>query len=229
MRNDKPMATKLRKAGKSYKTIGRELNIPKSTLSEWFSGENWSKEIKKDLAQKANYISRKKLSRYNQKRRIEKIKLINKARISAKQEYSSLSKDSLFIAGLMLYWGEGDSKLENNLVRLSNTNPNLIRVFTLFLTIICNIPTNKIKGWILLYPDLNETKCLDFWSNASGLELSQFTKPTFIKGRHPTRRLSYGVCQITHTNRLLKEKIAMWIDLFQAQERLQLAKKPNIN
>lgn len=229
MRNDKHIAIKLRKEGRSYKKISKALDIPKSTLSEWFSGESWSTEIKNELARKANYISSKRLNKYNREKKVLRETQRGKARQEAKEEFVELSKNPLFIAGIMLYWGEGDSKLENGLVRLSNTNPNIMRIFTLFLLIICAIPIEKIKSWILLYYDLNEKKCLEFWSNATGLKLSQFTKPTYIQGRHPTKRLSYGVCQVTSSNRLIKEKITEWIDLFQAQEQFKLAKKPNID
>jgi len=226
MRNDKHIALKLRKEGKSYKKISAELDIPKSTLSEWFSGKSWSTEIKNELARKANFISGKRLDRYNIERKVLREKQREKARQDAKKEFIELSTNPLFIAGIMLYWGEGDSKLENGLVRLSNTNPNIMRIFTLFLIKICKIPTERIKSWVLLYHDLNEKKCLEFWSNATGLQLSQFTKPTYIQGRHPTKRLSYGICQVTCTNRLAKEKIAVWIDLFQAQEKFKLHNLP---
>ena len=49
MRDDKHIAIKLRKQEKSYSKISKELSVPKSTLSAWFSDINWSKSIKSNL------------------------------------------------------------------------------------------------------------------------------------------------------------------------------------
>lgn len=43
MRQDKETAKNLRKLGKSYREIEEELGIPRSTLSDWFGSEEWSK------------------------------------------------------------------------------------------------------------------------------------------------------------------------------------------
>ena len=39
-------AVELRKIGKSYSEIHKLLEIPKSTLSSWFSNKDWSQEVK---------------------------------------------------------------------------------------------------------------------------------------------------------------------------------------
>ena len=119
----------------------------------------------------------------------------------------------------MIYWGEGDSKIENSNVRISNTNPDMIRLFNLFLQGICGVPKEKIKMALILYPDLNERKCKNFWSNTSGIPQDQFTKTQFINGRHPTKRLTNGIALVYFSSRELKEKIFIWIELFHKQFR----------
>jgi hypothetical protein len=54
-----------------------------------------------------------------------------------------------------------------------------------------------------------------FWSRATGVPLSQFRGSIYIKGRHPTKRLSYGVCNIYVSSREFKEKMLVWLDLYQ--------------
>ena len=120
----------------------------------------------------------------------------------------------------MIYWGEGDSNIRNSLVRLSNTNPNMLRIFSLFLQEICTVPKARIKLTMILYPDLNIDKCQRFWSRSIGLPQGQFNKAQIIYGKHPTKRLSYGICSMTVASRQLKEKIFIWIDLFQKQYSL---------
>lgn len=221
MRNDKHLAIKLRKQGESYNKISRELEISKSTLSNWFSVIEWSKDIKKELTRKANYIARKNLQRYNKKCKEKWERWREEARQEAVKEFPQFKKNFLFLAGLMLYWGEGDSKMENSVVRLSNTDPMMIKIFSYFLQKICLVTIEKIRPQMILYPDLNEKICKKFWSEAAVIPESQFYKTQFIQGRHPTRRLTYGICVIRTGGRQLKEKIYTWIKLYQ-QELLRV-------
>jgi AcrR family transcriptional regulator len=217
MRNDRHLAIKLRKKGMSYNKISKELGIPKSTMHYWFRNEPWSQEIKKELNRRNIYVAKKRL-RLIIKARKEKWKKWREAhRQAAKKEFPHLKKNPLFLAGLMLYWGEGDSKIANCQVRLSNTDPEMIRIFSLFLQKVCKIPRCKIKIELTLYPDLNEEVCKKFWHKASGIPIAQFRKAKFIKGKHPTKRLSYGICNINFNSRELKEKIFTWLKLYQKE------------
>jgi hypothetical protein len=82
-----------------------------------------------------------------------------------------------------------------------------------FLFNICGITKEKAKAWILLYPDLNEKICKDYWIQNTGLKYGDFTKSIVIKGKHKTKRLSYGVCNFGANSAYLKRKILVWIDL----------------
>jgi len=53
-------------------------------------------------------------------------------------------QERLKLAGVMLYWGEGDKKVENSQVRLSNSEPGMVKVFYLFLIGVMKIPSEKI-------------------------------------------------------------------------------------
>jgi len=217
MRNDKHLAIKLRKQGKSYDKISKELEIPKSTLSSWFSDIEWSKSIRKELIRKANNIARRNLQRYNKKHKEDWERWREEACQQARKDFPRFKKNFLFLAGLMLYWGEGDSKMENSVVRLSNTDPMMIKIFSYFLQKICLVTIEKIRPQMILYPDLNEKVCKKFWSEAAVIPESQFYKTQFIQGRHPTRRLTYGICVIRTGGRQLKEKIYTWIKLYQQE------------
>lgn len=212
MRDDKHIAIKLRKRGKSYSKISKELGVPKSTLSDWFSDIDWSKSIKADLTKKANYIARKRLRAYNKKQKIFWEAWREQARQQARDNFSKLKSNPLFIAGLMLYWAEGDNKPENPF-RLSNTDPRMIKLYVKFLIESLNVLKENIRLGLILYPDLIENRCIDFWSKNTTIHKSQFHKTQFIQGRHPTKRLSYGICMVTCGNRQLKEKALLWIDL----------------
>ena len=76
---------------------------------------------------------------------------------------------------------------------------------------------DKIKIWLLLYPDLIDTVQKNFWSKTVGISMEQFNKSIFIRGKRPTKRLSYGVCNIEVYNRGLKEKIMKWLELYKRE------------
>lgn len=212
MRKDKSEAIELRKSGKSYTDIERLLVIPRSTLSEWLSSHRWSEKIKKELIkrEKAGHIIR--LRRLNDIRGKNLARLYEQARKEAIEEFEQFKFHPLFIAGISVYWGEGD-KLSPGLVRIANTDPLMIRLFIQFLELICAVSRNRIKAWLLLYPDLDEKICKSFWIKKGGLSADNFNKSIVIRGRHKTKRVRYGVCSVGVCSTYLKKKIIIWLSL----------------
>lgn len=207
-------AVSLRKKGLSYNEISRILSISKGTLSLWFSDKKWSQNISIELSQKSRQISKEK---------IQFLIRANKARFAKKRkcyredgacEYKELKNIPLFGAGLMLYLGEGDSKIENSMVRLSNVTPEIIRLFAKFLIEICGVPQDRIRVSMILYPDLAESECKAFWVQQLGLPVENFHKTQYIIGRHKKNKLSYGVCNLCVCSRELKEKVFVWTKLY---------------
>ena len=214
MRKDKEKAFELRRQKKSYKIIGRELNIPTSTLAGWFKHEEWSREIRDELDKTTSLAYPEKL---------KKIVAANKKRWAdwhqqcqekAVREFPKLKNNPLFITGIMLYWGEGDKQLKNGQVCLSNSDPEMIKIFYLFLAHTMNIATEKISARLILYPDLIDSVQKNLWSKLTKIPISKFTRSTYIQGRHPTKRNSYGVCLVRVCSREMKEKILTWIECY---------------
>ncbi len=212
MRNDKQMAFQLRREGRSYKTISRELKIPISTLASWLKKEPWSEEIKIRLIQE-QALSPAFLERISlaNKQRWETLR--QQYRAEAVREFKKLIKSPLFLAGLMLYWGEGDKNPKGSVVRLGNSDPALVKTFYIFLRDCLNVDEDKIHFWLLLYPDLIESVHKKFWSVALGAPQASFKKSIFIKGKHPTKRMAYGVGTVYVSSRALKERMLKWIGM----------------
>lgn len=215
MRKDKVKAYELRRQEKSYSEISRLLNISKSTLADWFKDQQWSKEIRDKLGLTASLSHPKKLSAIIRANKQRWANIHQSYRDLAEKEFQILKKDPLFLAGIMLYWGEGEKTPKMSRVKLANTDPAMIRLFYTFLRDSLKIDPQRICIWLLLYPDLQDKMQQNFWSRATGIPLSQFKKSIYIKGRHPTKRLSYGVCNIFVQSRELKEKMITWIDMYQ--------------
>lgn len=210
MRKDKEQAIKLRREGYSYRKIRDKLKVSVSTLSGWFSGEEWSVKVRERLTAAAQIESTIRIIELD-KVRGQHLKLAyEEAREEARQELETLKYNPLFISGIMLYWGEGD-KLTNGQTRLSNSDPELIRLYVEFLRKACRIPESKIKGSLLVYPDIDLQSNLRFWSFASSIPTTRFSKSVLIQGRHKTKRLRHGVCSVLVLSTYFKVKMLEWM------------------
>lgn len=202
----------LRRKKRSYNDIAKILGISKSTVSYWASRDLESQKVKKILIIKNRIDSRERIKRLIAINKIKWEKWREQARREARRQFGELSKGRLFIAGIMLYWAEGDGKPKNP-VRFTNTDPRMVALYIKFLVGALKIPIESLRITIILYPDLSQGKCEMFWSKTVNIPKTQFYKTQFIKGRHKTTRLPYGICMVTASGRRLKEKILIWIDL----------------
>lgn len=222
MRTDKQAAIQLRKQGISYKEISGIIDVPKSTLSNWFSGVSWSEKTRRSLSKIAKEGARERMIIISHKKREELKKNYQEQKIIAEKQFKKFSKERLFIAGLMIYWGEGDNKLENGVIRVANSDPLMIKLFYKFLKTYFSEVSPKAKIYLVLYKDLNDEVCRRHWSETVELPLDKFIKSSFIKGKHPTKRLSYGIGTLTVSSRLYKEQIMTWVNLVKKENIMRV-------
>ena len=212
MRKDKETAIEMRKMGMSYKEIKSALNVPRSTLSDWFSKREWSDAIRKRLtasAQRGHAIHLVDLNKARGKHLAQAYEL---AREEARREFEFLKYDPLFISGIMLYWSEGVKDPKQG-VKYTSGNPEIIRFYVEFLIRSCRVPVEKIRGYILIYPEIEEKTARAYWSKMSGLPWERFTQSSIITDRQSKRRLGWGVCTISVSGTYFKQKILEWIRL----------------
>jgi len=195
----------------SYKKIGKELDIPKSTMHYWFKDLKWSNIIKKKLTENAIKISRKRIRLVLKANRIRWEKLKKGFKEEAENEFVKYKSNHLFVAGIMLYWGEGDQNIKYP-VRLTNINYKMIALFKKFLLEICGIKKENIYLSLFIYPDIPEIECKKFWGEK--INIKQFDKVQVIYGKHPTKRLEHGICSIrVKSSPGFKQKMIIWINL----------------
>lgn len=216
MRKDKEIAYNLRTKGKSYRQIREELKVPLSTLSDWFKDIAWSQELAQKLAAQVQIKHTARLVELDRIRGQHLLQAYEEARKEAREDLEVLKYNPLFIAGLMLYWGEGD-KASKHQVRLANTDPDLIRLFVVFVRDVCNVPIQKIGISILTYPDIDDVANRAYWSEISGISQEKFLKSILIQGRHKTKRLGHGVCSVFISSAYFKVKMLEWLKLLPDQ------------
>lgn len=216
----KEKAFEMRRKGFSYRQIQTKLGIAKGTISGWFHNQPWSKKIKINLIKKMKPRWREHGHLLGLTRSRQWKKKREQSKDAAKKLFPKFFHEPLFIAGLMLYWGEGDNK-GGSIVRIANIKPSIIKIFYRFLLRYCKVDKHRIRLSLVLYKEHNNLECKKYWSDKIGLPLDQFIKSQYIVGKSLKNRIPYGVATLYVTSCELKEKILKWIGLVECQ----LAKK----
>lgn len=99
-------------------------------------------------------------------------------------------RDKLLIL-CALYWAEG-SKRDFG---LSNTDPELIKIFVKSLREVLNIDIARLRVSIRIYEDLDREECLDYWSKIVDIPKDKFVNINVLPGKKKGK-LKYGMCRI---------------------------------
>lgn len=181
-----------RKNGYSYTEILTEIPVAKSTLSEWLHNFPLSPKQQERLYQKQVLINWN-LGEWNRKRRqMEIIKI----RATAKEAMKPVTKNQLFLAGIMLYWAEGDKGGKE--VRFSNSDALLIKLMMRWLRECLHIPDKHFRTQLHYHAGQNQEQIKKYWSGSTGIPLRQFIK-SFCKPPgtgHRTHVLQWGTLNI---------------------------------
>lgn len=207
----KEQALKLRLKNKSYNEIAKKLSVSKSTISCWLKNNKQSQNIKKVLTEKAKILTRKRMIAMGVIAKKKRNQLYSEMRLLAKSQYKLYKDDILFNRGLMIYWGEGDSKLQNGQIRVANTDPMMLKIFFRFIKTYLSKIAEKTRMYLVLYPDLKEEDCIAHWSQKINIAIDKFYKSQYIKGRSTFSKLPYGIATIIISNRAYKEVILEWL------------------
>lgn len=164
---------KLRSLGYSYTYISSQTGLPKGTLSEWLKHVPYTpnKEIILKIG-KARAASGAKKSQMKQES-------IGEAKKEAIKELGRIRQRDMFMLGLGLYLGEGCKTYD--IVRITNSDPEVLRLAIAWFRAL-GVPKSNFVIKVHLYPDSDIKKSLQFWSSATTLPLSQFSK-TYVDRR----------------------------------------------
>lgn len=174
----------LRVKGESIAVIATMLKTSKSTVSYWCRDILLSDKQIQSLVQRRNDAGALGRLRAAEKKRTARIEAVEVESRRGARAIGSLSQRDIFILGIGLYWGEG-YKSGNEECGLTNSNPDIIRSFVLWLRRIYNIPLSDL----ILRVSINQKhrhRVADverYWSKISGIPLSQFSKASLIKAR----------------------------------------------
>jgi len=206
---EKRKVIELRKQGKSYSEIKKIVNVSKSSLSLWLRDVVLTKKQVQGLKMKKV----KAVERYKESMKKKRKKRMDGYYKNQVKKWIPLSLREKFIAGLFLYWGEGN-KVSRNAVNISNTDPSIIK-FTIYWIEKClRIPREKIYVNLHLYSDMNIQKETGFWSNALGIDKKRFLRPYIkesLRMNIDQKGFGHGTCNVSIYKTEIKENIMMAI------------------
>lgn len=119
-----------------------------------------------------------------------------------------MDKKTLKLVGAALYACEGtkarrDYRTKNGFIRsieLTNSEATIITLFSRFLNEIINADWKRVRGQVFFYPDLEENKLINYWSDKSGIPTTQFQKSILLKEKKSKFKASpYGTFKIRYS------------------------------
>jgi len=209
---EKEKARALRKQGKSINQIVVEAGLSKASVSEWVRDIVLTKAQKKKLSERGRSmesIEKRRLVRLSNELAKRQI-IVDKA----KKDYVHISLEQLKLIGIILYLGEG-GKTERGTARLSNSDPEVIKMMMRFFREVCKVSEKKFRGNVHTFAHANVEKTEKYWSKISGIPRNQFQK-TYIKPSSASLQkrytLPYGTFSINVCDTKLFLTIMGWIE-----------------
>ncbi len=205
-------AITLRKKGVSVREIQKKLGVSKSTISRWVRDIQLTEEQVANLYKnkttgslKGNYIA-------SQNKIKTRLVTTQKLLDDGIKEVGTLCKRDRFIAGIALYFGEGDKTDKS--VGFTNGDSRSILFMSKWFREFCNIDEKKFRGKMYIHDTLDEKAAKVYWSGLTHIPESQFTK-SYIVPNNPNRLrksiLPHGVFKIVINDINLHRKIMGWI------------------
>lgn len=205
-------ARSLRKKGLSIGKIQERLRVSRSSASIWVRDIKLTKKQLEKL-----YLNKRTgalrgciIAAMNKIKKKER--LTKRLMQEGKREVGRLSKRDKFIAGIAMYFAEGNKG--DGSVKFSNTDPLAIKFMVDWFRKLCKVPEEKFRCSLYIHDNLDKKKAKEFWSDLINIPLSQFRKSYIVKN-NPNRlrkiKHKYGVLRVTISDVNLHRKIMGWI------------------
>lgn len=203
-------AESLRKIGKTYAEIRKELPVAKSTLSLWL-GEKYKGVFDRKAQLIHLHKIRKLAAAILHSRKTERIA---QATEDGRRDARAVPLKNIAVLKAlisMLYWAEGTKCEPGSAVTFTNTDPELAVLFITLLRKCFGITEAKMRVRLHLHHYHNRRKSIEFWSRLLGVPREKFGK-IYIKKRSirkKFRRNFMGICFIIyHDARVRREILA---------------------
>lgn len=203
----------LRAKGASLKEIARRFDVPKSTV------RYWCRDIVLSDAQQRHLFENQRLGgiRAAERMRLRRLRLVKRIYLDGKREIGDLSERERFLIGTALYWAEGYRKGDGEF-GFTNADPAMIQFMIRWLHENCEVPRRDIhlRLCITVLFKRRVPALQRFWARATGISITQFSKPTLIRSVNRKKYIDssnyYGTLRVKVRRSVnLRRKIMGWI------------------
>jgi transposase-like protein len=220
--HERLQARKLREeSGYSIKQIAEILGVSTSSVSLWVRDIQLTEEQHEALRERNPIYNQQLAGRgtTSAPRRAERHAYQEHGRALARRG------DPLHAMGCMLYWAEGTK--ERNRVRFSNSDPEMVRAFVVFLRAFFDLRDMDIRLTCHLYADHfhRQNEIERFWLKVTQLppaSLCQSVVNVYSKYslKKRTNKLPYGTCRVVVTKTSVVQSIYGAIQEYAGFDRL---------
>jgi len=191
----------LRKNGKSFREIAKELDIAVSTAYLWSNNVKISLDQKEHLRQKslkALQISREKAQKIKREKYVKEVRKNFKNGLEITNR--KITGREFLLVGASLYWAEGFKR--DNRLGFANSDLAMIKLILTWLIDVLKVDKECIRLRVGINADFrNKISNIEkYWSDNTGIPTRQFNKPFFqnttLKRDYSRRGVYYGVLRI---------------------------------
>ncbi|PJA55155.1 hypothetical protein CO165_05080 [Candidatus Roizmanbacteria bacterium CG_4_9_14_3_um_filter_33_18] len=207
--NERRKVVELRKKGQTYSEIRKIVKVSKSTLSLWLK----TYPLSDRQMERVKKIKYRAIEKFRETMKIKRKNRLEQYLNEAEQKLLPFSKKELLIAGLFLYWGEGN-KASSHTISINNTDPNVLKFTKCWYLHALDIEEKNMKIYLHLYRDMNVIKEINYWSKQLHIPKSQFIRPYIKESKKSDidqKGFGHGTCALVVHNTVIKEKILMGI------------------
>lgn len=206
-------ARRLRRQGWSVRSIAKQINCAKSSISVWVRDIPLTPRQIERLKSKQDKARAKAADHPNSPKNVWACIRHDCAMQGVREIPSRCSLTTLKWIGAALYWAEG-YKISRNMINFSNSDPRMVALMMKFFRRVCGVPERKFRGTVHIHPHLDKERAERFWSGISGIPRNQFHKAQFGISRaskHKRDTLPLGTFRIVICDARLLWKIKGWI------------------
>lgn len=218
-KEEKDLALRLRREGRTYSEILEQVSVAKSTLSLWLKAVGLNKGQQQRITQKRLDAAK----RGGIVKRKQRIVLTQEIKNAARKEINNITNRELWLMGVIMYWAEGEKEKEwkpGSPVGFINSDPYVIKLFLRWLIDILGVDSDDLVFRVYIHENsINRIDAVyKYWSNITGFSLKRINKVYFKKHNVKTARKNigndyFGLLQIkVRRSSSLNRKIAGWIE-----------------
>ena len=210
-KGEQKQAKKLRREGMSMGEIADCLGVAKSSVSYWV------RDVQLTQTQRARLNKNGHSVDAIEKRREARLRntALRRSQVqeAAKEKAKRLVIDPLWCVAVAMYWGEGGKT--QNMVRIANSDPDVIILMLKFFRETCGVQEEKLRGHIHAFTHSDVRKIEEYWADVSGIPRTRFYK-TYRKksaaSKDKRNGLSNGTFQIYVHDTELFFTMMSWIE-----------------